>query len=134
MIDCQSGNLLHQFFNHIIRNRTKRRILKRQWLPPYNHIFIGIRKSSAIRWPVFINRTGIVGSQERAGSRFGYIVSFLVQAEVGFNELAFLHLQPFADALDIRGLEAGRIVLAAIGAAKAVDLCNGLLMDLLLML
>lgn len=90
--------------------------------PIEQYIFISVRKSGTIRRPFLINITGIIHPKEWARGGGDHIISISVPTKVSVHEICLLHLQMLADALDIRRLEARRVVFAAGSAIETVYL------------
>jgi hypothetical protein len=84
------------------------------------YIFIGIGIAAAIGGAVIIDVAGIIGGKEGAGFLAGHIIAFFIQLQVPGHKIAFFYIQAFGYPFYIRLLEAGGMVLAAIGALQAV--------------
>ena len=111
---------LHQLLQHKIGDRAKGRILECQGLTFEYHILIGRA--------VFVDGTVVVVSQERAGTGIGHIIPVLIHFEIGFDKIAFPHLQEFAEPFNIRGFEPGGEILTTIGTLQTVYFAERFLM------
>lgn len=122
---------IDQLLKNKVYRRAKGRIFQGDARAFQQYILIGVWKSPTIGGTVLIDGTKVIGPQERTGGGLHYIIPFFIQSQVGFDERAFLHPQYLADALDVRCLEPGGILLAAVGAGQAISVLEGLIVKIL---
>ena len=111
-----------QFFHRYIGNRTKSAVFEGDVGAFEQHVLIGVGETPAVGRPDVVDAASIVVAEEGAGAALDHVVAFVVEPQVLGDEGALAHAEAFADAFDVGALEAGGVVLAAGGAAQAVDL------------
>ena len=121
--------LFHQFFQNIISDRAKSRILQCQFFSFYDHVFISIRKPAAVRRSVFINRTKIIIAEEWAWLCVHYKISIFIYSQVFFNKIRLTQPQNFADPFYVRRFKPRRIIFTTISTCQTIDLGKSFLMQ-----
>jgi len=78
--------------------------------------------------PVFVDRAVVIGHQKGAGCLAEDVVALFVNLEVAFGEFGRFDAQLFSDPVNVAVVEDRADAFAAIGAAQAVYLAEGLFM------
>ena len=112
-----STQIRQQLLHYHIRNRTKSTVFEGDVGAFEQHIFVGVWKPLAVGGPHVVNAAGIVAAEEWARRAFYHVVAFLIHAQVLRYKRTFALSESFADALNIRGLEAWRVAFTASSAA-----------------
>lgn len=110
--DAISANLFFQLVEHKRDSRTETGIFESEVFLFDEYIFVGVRKTLTVSGPHLIDGTIVVSPQKGTRALFYDKVVVGIQLKIGFDEYTFLEFEMFCYALDVCGIEGGRIVFA----------------------